>query len=55
MSTEGIKGLARLKIRKHPAILKEIEDLPNHLPMTSANIDKVIIYWDLVTTALEEE
>jgi hypothetical protein len=55
MSLEEIKALARLKIHKHPAILKQIEDLPDHLPMTSANIDKIVIYWELVTAALEEE
>jgi hypothetical protein len=52
--TDGIKALARLKLQNHPAILREIEDLPHYLPMTSANIDKIIIYWDLVTAALEE-
>ena len=52
--TDGIKALARLKLQNHPAILREIEDLPDYLPMTSANIDKIIIYWDLVTAALEE-
>lgn len=55
MSMEGIKAFARLKLQEHPAILKQIEDLPDHLPVTSANIDKVVIYWELVTAALEEE
>lgn len=53
--TEGIKALARLKLQKHPAILKQFEDLPDYLPMTSANIDKTIIYWELLTDALAEE
>lgn len=55
MSTEGIKGFVRLRLQDHPAILKQVEDLPDHLPLTSANIDRVVIYWELVTTALEEE
>ena len=55
MPTDGIKALARLKLQKNPAILREIEDLPDHLPTTSANIDKIIIYWDFVTAALAEE
>lgn len=53
--TDGIKALARLKLQKHPAILREIEDLSDYLPETSANIDKIVIYWDLVMAALEEE
>lgn len=55
MSMEGIKVFARLKLQKHPAILKQIEDLPDHLPLTSANIDKIVICCELVTAALEEE
>jgi hypothetical protein len=55
MSTEGIKGFVRLRLQDHPAILKQVEDLPDHLPLTSANIDRVVIYWELVTAALEEE
>ena len=54
MSTEGIKGLARLKLQKQTAILKQFEDLPDYLPMTSANIDKMVIYWELLTDALAE-
>lgn len=52
---EGIKAFARLKLQKHPAILKQIDDEPDYLPLTSANIDKIVIYWELVTAALEEE
>jgi hypothetical protein len=55
MSTDGIKTFVRLRVKKHPAVVREIEDLPDYLPETSANIDKIIIYWDLVTAALEEE
>ena len=55
MGTDGIKGLARLKLQKHPAILKQFEDLPDYLPTTSANIDKIIMYWELLTDALAEE
>ena len=53
MSMEELKAFARVKLQKHPAILKQIEDLPDHLPLTSANIDKVVIYWELVSAALE--
>jgi hypothetical protein len=54
--TEGLKALARLKLQKHPAILKQFENLPDeYLPLTSANIDKIIMYWELLTDALAEE
>jgi hypothetical protein len=55
ISTEGIKMFVRLRVKKHPAVVREIESLPDYLPETSANIDKIIIYWDLVMAALEEE
>ena len=55
ISTEGIKAFVRLSVKKHPAVVREIEALPDHLPMTSANIDKIIIYWELVSAASEEE
>ena len=52
---EGIKALARVKLKEHPAILKQFENLPDYWPTTSANIDKVIMYWELLTDALAEE
>ena len=52
---EGIKALARVKLKEHPAILKQFENLPDYWPTTSANIDKVIMYWELLTDALAEK
>ncbi|MGA2459896.1 MAG: hypothetical protein ABSF82_00515 [Candidatus Bathyarchaeia archaeon] len=49
-----IKRLVREKLQNHPAILKEIADTPDELPLTSATIEKLLIYWELVTAALEE-
>lgn len=55
LSTEGIKVFVKLKLQNHPAILKQILDTPDELPLTSANIDKILIYWELVSAALAEE
>jgi hypothetical protein len=54
ISLERIKALAKLELQRYPAILKQFEDLPDYLPMTSANIDKMVIYWELLTDALAE-
>lgn len=55
INTVGIKELARMKLKKHPAILKQIEKLPDEMPLTSANYTKLIVCWDLVIDALNEE
>ncbi|GEM_PF-1717663 len=54
VSMVEIKRLVREKLQNHPAILKEIADTPDELPLTSATIEKLLIYWELVTAALEE-
>ena len=55
LDMEGIKTVARTKLQNDPVLRKQILEEPDHLPLTSASIDRILMYWELVSAALAEE
>lgn len=55
VSMVEIKRLARETLQNNPALLKRILDEPDYLPLNSTTHTKLVMYWELVSAALEED
>jgi hypothetical protein len=50
-----VKRVAQEKLKKHPSLVKRLVDEPDRLPLGSAAYTKLLMYWELVMAAWEEE
>jgi hypothetical protein len=55
VSYEGVKRVAREKLKKHPMVVKQVENAPDRLPYSPAAFTKLLMYWQMVFAAWEEE
>lgn len=55
MSLAGVKHVAREKLKKHPSLVKQLIDEPDRLPLSPAAYTKLLMYWELVMRAWDEE
>ena len=55
MSLEGVKWFAREKLRKHPSLVKRLNGEPDRLPLGPEAYTKLLMYWEEVMDAWEEE
>jgi hypothetical protein len=54
VSMVEIKALVKAKLKPDSPVLKRILDEPDFLPRTSATIERLLLYWELVVLSLEE-
>lgn len=52
---EGVKRFAREKLKKHPSLVKQLDNHPDRLPYSPAAFTKLLTYWQMVFGAWEEE
>jgi len=55
VSLVGVKRIAREKLKKHPSLVRQLNDEPDRMPLGPAAYAKLLTYWQLVFAAWEEE